>query len=32
MGYQHDGDFAEFVLVPAKVIAVGGLNRIPDGT
>jgi L-iditol 2-dehydrogenase len=32
MGYQHDGGFAEFVLVPAKVIAVGGLNRIPDGT
>ena len=32
MGYQHDGGFAEFMLVPAKVIAVGGLNRIPDGT
>jgi L-iditol 2-dehydrogenase len=32
MGYQHDGGFAEFMLVPAKVIAVGGLNRIPAGT
>jgi L-iditol 2-dehydrogenase len=32
MGYQHDGGFAEFMLVPAKDIAVGGLNRIPDGT
>jgi L-iditol 2-dehydrogenase len=32
MGYQYDGGFAEFMLVPAKVIAVGGLNRIPDGT
>ena len=32
MGYQHDGGFAEFMLVPAKVIAVGGLNRIPGGT
>jgi hypothetical protein len=29
MGYQHDGGFAQFMLVPAKVIAVGGLNRIP---
>ena len=32
MGYQHDGGFAEFLLVPAKVIGVGGLNQIPDGT
>ena len=32
MGYQHDGGFAEFMLVPAKAIAVDGLNRIPDGT
>ena len=32
MGYQHDGGFAEFMLFLAKVIAVGGLNRIPDGT
>lgn len=32
MGYQYDGGFAEFMLVPAKVIAVGGVNRIPDGT
>jgi L-iditol 2-dehydrogenase len=29
---EHDGGFAEFMLVLAKAIAVGGLNRIPDGT
>ena len=29
MGYQHDGGFAEFMLVPAKVIAVGGLEPDP---
>lgn len=29
-GYQHDGGFAEFMLVPAKITAVGGVNRIPD--
>jgi len=32
MGYQYDGGFAEFMLVPGKAIAAGGLNRIPDGT
>jgi L-iditol 2-dehydrogenase len=32
MGSQYDGGFAEFMLVPAKVIAVGGVNRIPAGT
>jgi L-iditol 2-dehydrogenase len=32
MGYQYDGGFAEFMLVPGKVIAAGGLNRIPGGT
>jgi L-iditol 2-dehydrogenase len=32
MGYQYDGGFAEYMIVPAKVLAVGGLNRIPDGT
>jgi L-iditol 2-dehydrogenase len=32
MGYQYDGGFAEYMVVPAKVLAVGGLNRIPDGT
>lgn len=31
MGYQYDGGFAEYMIVPAKVLAVGGLNRIPDG-
>jgi L-iditol 2-dehydrogenase len=31
MGYHYDGGFAEFMVVPAKVLAVGGLNRIPAG-
>jgi len=31
MGYQYDGGFAEYMTVPAKVLAVGGLNRIPEG-
>jgi L-iditol 2-dehydrogenase len=31
MGYHFDGGFAEHTIVPAKVLAVGGLNRIPDG-
>ncbi|MBO3746785.1 zinc-dependent dehydrogenase [Streptosporangiaceae bacterium NEAU-GS5] len=31
MGYHYDGGFAEFMIVPAKVLAVGGLNRIPSG-
>ena len=31
MGYHYDGGFAEFVTVPSKVLAVNGLNRIPDG-
>lgn len=31
MGYHYDGGFAEFMAVPAKVLAVDGLNRIPDG-
>jgi L-iditol 2-dehydrogenase len=31
MGYHYDGGFAEFVVVPAKVLAVNGLNRVPDG-
>jgi L-iditol 2-dehydrogenase len=31
MGYHYDGGFAEFMVVPAKVLAVDGLNRIPDG-
>ncbi len=31
MGYHYDGGFAEYMLVPAKVLAVDGLNRIPQG-
>lgn len=31
MGYHYDGGFAELMVVPAKVLAVGGLNRIPEG-
>lgn len=31
MGYQYDGGFAPYLTVPAKVLAVDGLNRIPDG-
>jgi L-iditol 2-dehydrogenase len=31
MGYHYDGGFAEYLTVPAKVLAVNGLNRIPEG-
>jgi L-iditol 2-dehydrogenase len=31
MGYHHDGGFAPYCRVPASVLAVDGLNRIPDG-
>lgn len=31
MGYHYDGGFAEYMIVPAKVLAVGGVHRIPDG-
>jgi L-iditol 2-dehydrogenase len=31
IGYQHDGGFAELMRVPASVLAVDGVNRIPDG-
>ncbi|MBC7591745.1 MAG: alcohol dehydrogenase catalytic domain-containing protein [Salinibacterium sp.] len=31
MGYQFPGGFAEYMIVPREVLAVGGLNRIPDG-
>ncbi|WP_283135039.1 zinc-dependent dehydrogenase [Rhizohabitans arisaemae] len=31
MGYHYDGGFAEYMAVPGKVLAVGGVNRIPDG-
>jgi L-iditol 2-dehydrogenase len=30
IGYQYDGGFAEFMRVPAKVLAVDGVNRVPD--
>jgi len=29
MGYQYDGGFASYLIVPAKVLAVNGVNRIP---
>jgi L-iditol 2-dehydrogenase len=31
MGYHYDGAFAQYCRVPAAVLAVDGLNRIPDG-
>jgi len=31
MGYQFPGGFAERMTVPASVLAVDGVNRIPDG-
>ena len=31
IGYQHDGGFAELMRVPAKVLAVDGVNRLPEG-
>jgi L-iditol 2-dehydrogenase len=31
MGYHFDGGFAEYVVVPHNVLAVDGLNRIPEG-
>ncbi|MFC3998351.1 zinc-dependent dehydrogenase [Nocardiopsis sediminis] len=31
MGYHYDGGFAEYLIVPAKVLAVDGVNRIPEG-
>jgi L-iditol 2-dehydrogenase len=30
IGYQYDGGFAEFMRVPAKVLAVDGVNCIPE--
>lgn len=30
VGYQYDGGFAEFMIVPREVLKVDGLNRIPD--
>jgi L-iditol 2-dehydrogenase len=31
MGYDFDGGFAPYTIVPAAVLAVDGLNRIPEG-
>jgi L-iditol 2-dehydrogenase len=31
IGYRYDGGFAELMRVPAKVLAVDGVNRVPDG-
>jgi L-iditol 2-dehydrogenase len=31
MGYHYDGGFAEYLVVPEKVLRVDGVNRIPDG-
>jgi L-iditol 2-dehydrogenase len=30
MGYQYDGGFAEYMVVPQQVLKVDGLNRIPE--
>jgi L-iditol 2-dehydrogenase len=30
MGYHYDGGFAQSMVVPAKVLKVNGLNRIPE--
>lgn len=31
VGYDYDGGFAEYMIVPPSVLRVDGLNRIPDG-
>jgi L-iditol 2-dehydrogenase len=31
IGYQYDGGFAEYLIVPEQVLRVDGLNLIPDG-
>ncbi|GAA5148434.1 zinc-dependent dehydrogenase [Nocardioides marinquilinus] len=31
VGYQYDGGFADYMIVPRQVLKVDGLNRIPDG-
>ncbi len=31
MGYQYPGGFAEFMVVPQQVLAVDGVNAIPEG-
>lgn len=30
MGYQYEGGFAEYMVVPRQVLQVDGMNRIPD--
>ncbi|WP_067574543.1 zinc-dependent dehydrogenase [Nocardia acidivorans] len=30
VGYQYDGGFAEYMIVPSQVLRVDGLNRVPD--
>ena len=30
-GYDYDGGFAEYLLVPASVLVAGGVQRIPAG-
>lgn len=30
MGYHYEGGFAEYMVVPAQVVAVDGVNRIPQ--
>lgn len=31
VGYQYEGGFAEYLIVPREVLKVDGLNKIPDG-
>lgn len=31
VGYQYDGGFAEYMVVPREVLRVDGMNRIPEG-
>jgi L-iditol 2-dehydrogenase len=31
VGYHYDGGFAQYLVVPRAVLAVDGVNRIPDG-
>ncbi|WP_139979716.1 zinc-dependent dehydrogenase [Nocardioides litoris] len=31
VGYQYDGGFAEFMVVPEQVLKVDGMNAIPEG-
>lgn len=30
MGYHYDGGFAEYMIIPEAVLAVDGVNRVPD--